>query len=158
MKIFVIKSKYDKVVILIIHLWLFEPLFAGKWAWPPHAPLMVLGLLTQPKSWSIRWTFQVDCYLEPPLKKLSSLLAYIIAVKKQRFFENSAILLTFDDFYNHNKISLRQLSKFLNSDWDSVIEFRTLSYNSKTSIFKYSFAFYEHNRFKGHMLEPQENI
>ena len=35
---------------------IFGPLLVGMWAWPPCAPLMVLGLQTRPKSWP------TECY------------------------------------------------------------------------------------------------
>ena len=44
---------------------LFEPLLAGKWAWPPSAPLIVLGLQTQPKCCRpFAWAFWVNYYVE----------------------------------------------------------------------------------------------
>ena len=40
------------------------PLLDRKWAWPPHAPLMVQGLQAWPKSWPTGWTFWANHYLE----------------------------------------------------------------------------------------------
>ena len=47
------------------------PLLAGKWAWPPRAPLMVWGLQTQPKRCPTGWTFWANRYLEIMFSKFS---------------------------------------------------------------------------------------
>ena len=54
--------------------WLFGQFLAGKWAWPPWAPLMIWIHQTQlPKGWSTGWTFWVNCYLEIMFFKFAGL-------------------------------------------------------------------------------------
>ena len=48
------------VMMLIFSFWFFGPLFyfAGKWAWPPSAPLVIWGLQTRKKRGpNITWNF-----------------------------------------------------------------------------------------------------
>ena len=68
------------------NFWFFGPLLAGKWAWPPHAPLMVRGLQTRPKIWPSGWTFCANRYLEIMFSKLiqppQPILIYLTILNK----------------------------------------------------------------------------
>ena len=43
---------------------IFGSLLAGKWTWPPCAPLMAWGFQTKPKRWPTGWNFSANHYLE----------------------------------------------------------------------------------------------
>ena len=58
----------SKLWCLFLKFSLFGPLLVGKWAWPPHAPLMSWGFQTWPKS---RPTFWANQYFEIMFSKFS---------------------------------------------------------------------------------------
>ena len=72
-----------QIMMLIFRFRFFGPILVGKWQWRPHAPLIVCGLQTRPKSSPTGGTFgpttiSKSCFryfqgwtTPPPLKSLA---------------------------------------------------------------------------------------